>query len=87
MTAGKGVAAMTQIVEAVYDGSVLRPEGTLSLEPNTRVRLTVEVLPPAEAGPPASFLRTARLLGLSGPPDWSANLDHYLYGEDDRPPG
>ena len=38
---------MTRTVEAVYDGAVLRPETALELEPNTRVRLTVEVLPAA----------------------------------------
>jgi hypothetical protein len=76
---------MTQILEAVYDGSVLRPETALRLEPNTRVRLTLEVLPPVEE--PPSFLRTARSLELSGPPDWSANLDNYLYGDGDRPRG
>jgi predicted DNA-binding antitoxin AbrB/MazE fold protein len=76
---------MTQIVEAVYDGAVLRPETALELEPNTRVRLTVEVLPP-EAAPP-SFLRTARSLDLRGPADWSANLDSYLYGDGDQPRG
>jgi hypothetical protein len=76
---------MTQTVEAVYDGTVLHPETALTLEPNTRVRLTVEVLPPAQA--PASFLDTARSLDLQGPPDWSANLDSYLYGDGDQPRG
>ena len=74
---------MSQIVEAVFDGSVLRPDEALDLEPNTRVRVTVEVLPPPAH--PASFLKTARSLRLSGPPDWSANLDGYLYGDGDRP--
>jgi predicted DNA-binding antitoxin AbrB/MazE fold protein len=77
---------MTQIVEAVYDGAVLRPETALGLEPNTRVRLTVEILPPTAAASP-SFLRTARSLDLHGPPDWSANLDAYLYGDSDPPRG
>lgn len=77
---------MTQTVEAIYDGSVLRPQAALALEPNTRVRLTVEILPPAEAAP-SSFLRTARSLELSGPPDWSTNLDTFLYGDRDHPPG
>lgn len=49
---------MNQTVEGVYDGAVFRPDAALALEPNTRVRLTVEILPPAEAAPP-SFLRTA----------------------------
>jgi hypothetical protein len=74
-------------VEAVYDGKVLLPEAALGLEPNTRVRLTVEVLPPAATPSPQSFLRTARSLGLSGPPDWSTNLDGYLYDDGDRPWG
>jgi hypothetical protein len=73
---------MAQTVEAVYDGAVLRPETALALEPNTRVRLTVEILPPSEDAP-TSFLRTARALNLCGPADWSANLDNYLYGSDD----
>jgi hypothetical protein len=77
---------MAQIVEGVYDGAVLRPDTALGLEPNTRVRLTVEVLPAAEVAP-ASFLRTARSLELCGPADWSANLDNYLYGDGDQPRG
>jgi hypothetical protein len=77
---------MTWTVEAVYDGAVLRPETALVLEPNTRVRLTVEVLPPAVAAQP-TFLQTARSLDLRGPADWSANLDDYLYGEGDQPQG
>ncbi len=76
---------MTQTVEAIYDGTVLLPARALGLEPNTRVRLTVAVLP-SEAAPP-SFLRTARSLDLRGPADWSANLDSYLYGDGDQPRG
>jgi hypothetical protein len=77
---------MTQTVEAVYDGAVLRPETALELAPNTRVRVTVEILRPVEIAP-ASFLRTARSLDLRGPADWSANLDSYLYGDGDQPRG
>ncbi len=77
---------MSQTVEGVYDGAVFRPDAVLALAPNTRVRITVEVLPPAEAAPP-SFLRTARSLELRGPADWSANLDTYLYGDGDQPGG
>jgi hypothetical protein len=75
---------MTQTVEPVYAGAVLRPESSLGLQPNTRISLAVEVLPPAEAAPP-SFLRTVRSLDPRGPTDWSANLDHYLYGDGDQP--
>jgi predicted DNA-binding antitoxin AbrB/MazE fold protein len=82
-----GANIMSQIVEAIFDGTVLRPETALNLEENTRVRLTVEIMPRQIILPESdatSFLRTARSLNLSGPADWSANVDKYLYG-DDRP--
>jgi hypothetical protein len=70
---------MTKSVEAVFDGVTLHPDEPLGLPPNTRVRLTIESLRTVEAE--GSFLRTARTLGLSGPRDWSSNLETYLYGE------
>jgi len=70
---------MTKSIEAVFDGVTLRPDEPLELPPNTRVRVTIESLP--AAGEAASFLRTARNLKLNGPPDWSSNLETYLYGE------
>jgi hypothetical protein len=70
---------MTKSIEAVFDGETLRPDEPLELPPNTRVRLTIESLPAlGEAG---AFLLTARNLRLTGPADWSANLETYLYGE------
>ena len=77
---------MIQTVEAVYDGTVLRPETPLGLQPNTRVRVTIEAVQ-KNGDAPSSFLRTARSLDLAGPPDWSANLDNYLYGDTDPTPG
>ena len=68
---------MTKTLEAVFDGEVLRLAEPLSLKPNTRVRLTLEVDESAEK--PKSFLQTARGLDLDGPADWSENLDEYLY--------
>jgi hypothetical protein len=75
---------MLQTLEATYDGTVLHPDEPLSLEANTRVRLTVESIP-AKNGEPHSFLRAAMSMNLEGPPDWSRNLDRYLYGDDDAP--
>ena len=71
---------MGRVIEAVYDGAVLRPAELLTLEPNTRVWVVVETKPPARKAT-RSFLRTARALNLDGPSDWSANLDNYLYGD------
>ncbi|HVF88246.1 MAG TPA: antitoxin family protein [Pyrinomonadaceae bacterium] len=70
---------MTKTLEAVYDGEVLRPDEPLDLEPNTRVRVTIEV--EHEKKEPYAFLRTARSLNLEGPSDWSTRIDDYLYGD------
>ena len=75
---------MVQIMEALFDGAVLLPDLPLQLKANTRVRVTVETLRDEEPAP-QSFLRTALSLNLEGPADWSANLDHYLYGEKHEP--
>jgi hypothetical protein len=71
---------MSQTFDAVFDGSVLRPVETLALPANTRVRVTVEPIP--VTAEETDFLATAESLRLDGPPDWSANLDKYLYGID-----
>ena len=72
---------MSQTLEAVFDGKVIRPDEPIALEPNTRVRVIIETVAEAEAKP-VSFLRAARALKLNGPADWSANLDGYLYAEE-----
>ncbi|MGI8566896.1 MAG: antitoxin family protein [Pyrinomonadaceae bacterium] len=69
---------MTKTLEAVYDGEVLRPDEPLDLEPNTRVRVTIEV--EEQKTQSRSFLDTARSLNLEGPSDWSTRIDYYLYG-------
>jgi hypothetical protein len=70
---------VANIIEATYDGRALLPDEPLELEPNTRVRIIVETVLP-ENGDGPSFFRTARSLRVDGPPDWSRNLDKYLYG-------
>jgi predicted DNA-binding antitoxin AbrB/MazE fold protein len=69
---------MSKTIEAVYDGEVLRPDEPLELQPNTRVRITIDKLV-TETGGPRSFLRAARSLNLQGPPDWSERIEEYLY--------
>ncbi len=70
---------MSKTLEAIFDGEVLRPDEPIELEPNTRVRLTIESVETPEKQP-TSFLQTARSLNLEGPSDWSERLDEYLYG-------
>ena len=71
---------MTQTVDATFDGTVIRPDQPMLIEPNTRVRISVEVLS-KDAGLPATFLQTARNLKLKGPRNWSEDLDQYLYSD------
>ena len=73
---------MSQTLDAIFDGNVFRPDGPIQLEPNTRVRITIEPAP-AAAEETESFLRVARSLNLDGPRDWSSRLDEYLYGGTD----
>jgi predicted DNA-binding antitoxin AbrB/MazE fold protein len=67
----KGALAMPQTIEAIYDGSVLRPETALGLKANTRVRLTLEVL--ASDEPPAT-VRTLDPEALQPRDEWERGL-------------
>jgi hypothetical protein len=70
----------TATIDLIYDGTTFRLAGPVDLEPNTRVRVTIELME-AVAPKKRSFLQTARALKLDGPPDWSVRLEEYLYGE------
>ena len=74
---------MSQTLDATYDGSVFRLDQPIELEPNTRVRITIERAPISEECSD-SFLKVARSLNLDGPPDWSSRLDDYLYCGNER---
>jgi hypothetical protein len=68
---------MVEKIAAVFDGKVFYPTEPIALPALTRVRISVEILPPDEQEG-VSFLMTARSLKLQGPPDWSSNIDKYL---------
>lgn len=73
---------MIQTLNAVFDGEVFQPDLPLKLKAGTRVRIIVEsVLLPDEKERPKTFLQTAKSLQLQGEPDWSENIDRYLYGD------
>lgn len=74
---------MSQTLDATFDGTVFRPDQPIELEPNTRVRITIEPTVTSEERS-ESFLRVARSLNLDGPRDWSSRLDDYLYGGNER---
>lgn len=65
---------MPKSIEAVLDGEVFCPKESVPLQPNTRVRITIETVPFME-NECASCLETARHLNLEGPPDWSLRLE------------
>lgn len=71
---------MVKTIEAIFDGKAFLPTEPVTLKPNTRVKVIIETLLSDEDEETTSFLQTARSLNLDGPPDWSANLDEYLYG-------
>jgi predicted DNA-binding antitoxin AbrB/MazE fold protein len=73
-----GRFGMVKTIEAVYDGAVFHPANPLALEPNIRVRLTIETFPQITESA-ESFLRVACSLDLDGPTDWATNLEAYLY--------
>jgi predicted DNA-binding antitoxin AbrB/MazE fold protein len=62
--------------DAIFDGRVFRPIQPITLPANTRVQIAVTT----EETKPLSFLDVAEALALDGPPDWSLQLDEYLYG-------
>jgi AF2212-like protein len=69
---------MKRAMTATFDGEVLRPDEPVDLEPNTRVRITIEAIAsPVEKT--LSLLDTAASLSLEGPSDWSARFEDYLY--------
>ena len=73
---------MVKAIEAIFDGKVFRPAEFIALKPNTKVKITIETIQPSKNGEAKSFLQTAREMNLDGPPDWSAHVKEYLYGEE-----
>ncbi|WP_017653392.1 antitoxin family protein [Fortiea contorta] len=67
---------MSEKIAAVFDGKVFYPTEPIALPALTRVRITVEILPPEEQES-VSFLMAARSLKLQGSPNWAANIDKY----------
>ena len=63
---------MVEKITAIFNGKVFYPAEPIALPINTRVRISIEILPPSEHET-VSFLQTARSLNLDGPSDWSAN--------------
>lgn len=78
---------MTKTITATYDGRAIHPDEPLPLPRDTRVTITVHAEEPTEEGDDdvgaTTFFAVARSLSIEGPTDWSARINHYLYGVDD----
>ncbi|MBI4675749.1 MAG: hypothetical protein HY741_29255 [Chloroflexi bacterium] len=66
-------------MNATYNGQVLQLDEPLDLEPNTRVRVSIEPIEP-KLGEPYSFLDFLASLELRGPTDWSERIEDYSEG-------
>lgn len=75
---------MTNILYATFDGETLRPDEPISLEPGTRVRITLETdsVERKKTGAPYSALHAMVAARVDGPPDWSTRAHYHLDGED-----
>lgn len=76
---------MTKTIQARYDGRAIHPDEPLPLPRDARITITVHAEEPQEDEDvgATTFFDVARSISIEGPPDWSARIDHYLYGVDD----
>lgn len=80
---------MSKILTVTFDGSVLRPDTPLELEPNKRYLITIVSLDNNSSQVTAAdawdvledFAGT-----VDAPDDWASQHDHYLYGTAKRQP-
>jgi Protein of unknown function DUF104 len=75
---------MSQVVTAIFDGQVLRPETPLELEPNKRYVITIETEQSPVPTENAWDVLEALAGSVEAPEDWSSEHDHYLYGTPKR---
>jgi len=69
----------TKTLHAIFDGSVLRPEEAVNLEPNVRYLVTIECKEKTDKHSLWNVL--SKFAGkVEGPKDWSQEHDHYIYG-------
>lgn len=81
---------MEKIVDATYDGEVVRLDEPIDVAPNTKVRVMIDEPNRADEfklvyakkkpqGEQSSFLKFAGVIESGLPSDYSENLDDYLY--------
>jgi len=83
---------MSQIVTAVFDGQVLRPDTPLDMQLGKRYVITISTESEIHVSPETATRTKEETYGdawdvlkafagtVQAPPDWSIGHDHYLYG-------
>ena len=74
---------MTQVIEAIYEGGVLRPLAKLDLTEHQHVQVTVQPFAAAERHAALDGSRQDPLEGLrmaTGIPDLAEHFDDYRFG-------
>ncbi|MCC6501224.1 MAG: DUF104 domain-containing protein [Anaerolineales bacterium] len=71
---------VTQTVEAIYDGKVLRPKKRLAIKPNTPVQLTIRAVEP-KTKKKKSALKVIESLKVDAPANWSEDIETYLQAQ------
>ena len=70
---------MTQTIEAIFDGKVLKPCTPLHLKKNKHYKVQIEVEDKKTLGNAWDILD--EMTGsIEAPEDWAKEHDHYLYG-------
>lgn len=78
---------MDKTLTAVFDGSVLRPDDSADLEPNTRYVITIHRIELPASQEDAWDVLEENAGSIEAPSDWAAEHDHYLYGTPKRGSG
>lgn len=72
---------MSQTIDVVFDGEVLRPDTPLDLVPNQRYVVTISERPEETNALPNAWDVLSSLSGtIEETEDWAVEHDHYLYG-------
>jgi len=71
---------MTQVLKAIFDGEVFKPEEPVKIPAQTTVELVVRVPENGKKGKPYSLFHALTEMNLHGPSDWSEHFEDYLNG-------
>lgn len=66
---------MTQVLKAIFDGKVFKPEEPVKIPAHTEVNLTVQTFEEKKSSERKLFLKGVAALKLQGPPDRSENIE------------